>query len=670
MPSSKQNTRSNYLTSSDLPPQSPSTLASTSTPHLANADTGTTGHYIAVTDTALLLDIQPTTATNTIRVTLPDGAVISSTHTATLNLPSLPLAARRAHIFPALVCSLLSIGELCDSGLIAIYTSTTVTIFNGPQVVLTGTRSPETRLWMVDLTAASNQYNRTDASIPFTPTAASVILSAHSTQAQIVTWYHATMGSPAIPTFLSAVERGYIILPGLTATMIRKYPPSSVATSKGHLDQTRQGLRTTQQPPAPAEESDTDRHPAVSVSQSSPPPRGPSRVFTKILSVPDPTGRRASDLTGRFPVASKRGNQYILIMFCEDFNYIRPEPLRLRDQVDYVKAYASGDEFFRSHGVIPVFERLDNETSKQLERYCRSHNITIQYCPPGMHRANKAERCIRTFKNHFISTLATADVAFPLSSWDELLPQAELTLNLMRSSGRTAQISAWQQLHGHYDFNSHPIAPPGMRIVTHDKPSDRASWAPHGTEGFYVGPAFQHYRCFRVITKEQAERITDTLAWHPSAALRLPGSSVQDDLISSLAQLSSAITALSTSPNMLSAQRRALFTVLPSLTDAIQSLSSIFQSSSPSTAPADSEPPALDVPLGASHDGSLVPAVIAVQADEAAPHPPALPPAAEQRVPHVNPAATAPIITPNTLHDTATTQRGASQYSGSTASTI
>jgi hypothetical protein len=34
----------------------------------------------------------------------------------------------------------------------------------------------------------------------------------------------------------------------------------------------------------------------------------------------------------------------------------------------------------------------------------KAENITIQYCPPGQHRFNIAERSTQTFKNHAIAT--------------------------------------------------------------------------------------------------------------------------------------------------------------------------------------------------------------------------------------------------------------------------
>ena len=110
--------------------------------HSINADTGTTGNFIAHSDADVLLNIRP--AINGISVALPNGDIITSTHTATLNLPSLPLSARAAHVFPGLTGSLLSIGLLSTADAVTILDT------NG-SLILTGQRSATTRLWMIDL---------------------------------------------------------------------------------------------------------------------------------------------------------------------------------------------------------------------------------------------------------------------------------------------------------------------------------------------------------------------------------------------------------------------------------------------------------------------------------------------------------------------------------------
>eukprot|EP01034_Spumella_vulgaris_P028005 gene28005-34797_t len=406
-------------------------------------------------------------------------------------------------------------------------------------------------------------------------TTAAVTVKHGGRQADIVAFYHAAMGSPANSTMSGALARGYLSFPGLTNEIFRKHAPTSVATAKGHLDQTRQGQRSTKA--AFVEESEDDWHPQEIASPLSQQTR--RTVLIKIVPVSN-VSMQYLDLTARMPIPSKRGNQYTMIMYCEDVNYIHAEPMQTRNAAEYVRAFQAGVEFFKNHGVRTTGIRLDGETSNSLESYCKRQEpaIVIGYVPPGTHRANKAERAIRTWKNHFIATLCTTDPSFPLIAWDELLEQAELTLNLMRSSGATRHISAWHQLHGQFNFDHTPIAPPGMRVVVHEKPQKRGSWAPHGVDGFYVGPTSdKHHRCYRVFVKDtQAVRITDTLSWHPSTNLHLPGASITDSLASICVELQSTLTQLAASPNILASQRQPLQVAVPALSVALRALVDIF----------------------------------------------------------------------------------------------
>ena len=67
-----------------------------------------------------------------------------------------------------------------------------------------------------------------------------------------------------------------------------------------------------------------------------------------------------------------------------------------------------------------------------------------------------------------------------------------------------------------HDFRAQPFAPASTKVLVHDKPAARQSWTPHGTLGFYLGPALQRYRCFEVfISTTSATRVTDTVEWFP-----------------------------------------------------------------------------------------------------------------------------------------------------------
>ena len=71
----------------------------------------------------------------------------------------------------------------------------------------------------------------------------------------------------------------------------------------------------------------------------------------------------------------------------------------------------------------------------------KKEDIAYQLVPPHNHQANTAERAIQTFESHFKVILATCDPEFPLTQWDLLVPQANLTLNLLRSARNNPTLS-------------------------------------------------------------------------------------------------------------------------------------------------------------------------------------------------------------------------------------
>jgi len=91
------------------------------------------------------------------------------------------------------------------------------------------------------------------------------------------------------------------------------------------------------------------------------------------------------------------------------------------------------------------------------------------------------------------------------------------SLNLLRASRINPRLSAYAQLNGAFDYNATPMAPPGTRVLLHEKPSIRGSWALHGEEGWYVGPTKKHYRCYTIhVNRTNSERIGDTVEFFPT----------------------------------------------------------------------------------------------------------------------------------------------------------
>jgi hypothetical protein len=237
---------------------------------------------------------------------------------------------------------------------------------------------------------------------------------------------------------------------------------------------------------------------------------------TAPCSIYPPTDKIYTDLTGKFPVQSTLGNKYILISYCVDANSILAEPIKDRTAGEIARAHQAVYTYLTTRGLKSQFEILDNECSADLIQVMQKNNIQFQLVPPHLHRANAAERAIRTWKNHFITILCGLDPRFPLQLWDKLLQQTNLTLNLLRPSRLNPRMSAEAMMNGPFDFNRTPIAPLGTKVLVHEKPAVRGTWAPHAIDGWYVGPARQHYRCYTVyIPSTKGTRHSETVEFFP-----------------------------------------------------------------------------------------------------------------------------------------------------------
>jgi hypothetical protein len=139
-----------------------------------------------------------------------------------------------------------------------------------------------------------------------------------------------------------------------------------------------------------------------------------------------------------------------------------------------------------ARGLKPKLTKLDNEALKLLKTYLHQQDITFQLVQPYSHIRNSAERAIRSFKDHLIAGLCSTNKYFPMHLWDRLLPQAVITLSMLGTSRINTKLSAATYIFGQYDFKRAPMAPPGTRIIAHETPSRRRTWAPHGQDGWYL----------------------------------------------------------------------------------------------------------------------------------------------------------------------------------------
>ncbi len=115
----------------------------------------------------------------------------------------------------------------------------------------------------------------------------------------------------------------------------------------------------------------------------------------------------------------------------------------------------------------PNMHILDNEASEAFKTEIKK-NCNLQLVPPDTHRRNLVERAIQTFKSHFIAILAGVDSLFPMSLWDRLVPQAVITLNLLRQANKMPSVSAYEFVNGKFDYKIILLAPLGCAVEIHE----------------------------------------------------------------------------------------------------------------------------------------------------------------------------------------------------------
>jgi hypothetical protein len=176
---------------------SPSPTPTITTPALAIVDAGASGHYLVLKDVGVLSDLQPTQEALTVR--LADGITIQSVSEGFLSLPTIPHAAYRARVFPALHRSLLSVPSLCDHGYVVKYDHNAVHVYcpcNSNSPILSGSRCPSTGLWLVEIGTRSNPSYESQAPLAAAEPFATAInpIAPASPACIMVAFYHAAKG--------------------------------------------------------------------------------------------------------------------------------------------------------------------------------------------------------------------------------------------------------------------------------------------------------------------------------------------------------------------------------------------------------------------------------------------------------------------------------------------
>jgi hypothetical protein len=324
--------------------------------------------------------------------------------------------------------TLISLAKLCDDDCIAIFNKHDVKIIKDNEIIIKGSRMPN-GLWSLPLLNSA-------------PHQANGMLGTDQPKQELATHLHTTLGSPVPSTLLRAIRSTHLTtFPGLTTNLISKHLPKSLATVLGHQDQEAKHLRSIKVTSTTAlpKPKDPDLEPLLAP---------PSHDVFVMLFEKDQVMKSYSDQTGRFPIPSSRGNHHIFVLYHQDTNTIHAVAIPNRQAAGIRKAWEATHKKLMQQCHAPNLHILDNECSQELKDAFTKYKTAFQRAPPKEHRANIAERAIRTFKNHFISILCSIDSNFPMTKWDCLIPQTILTLNLLRSSRIHPSPSAHASLFG------------------------------------------------------------------------------------------------------------------------------------------------------------------------------------------------------------------------------
>jgi hypothetical protein len=112
-------------------------------------------------------------------------------------------------------------------------------------------------------------------------------------------------------------------------------------------------------------------------------------------------------------------------MYHNESNSILATPITGLTDTIIFNAYKQRFEMIKSKGFKVRMNVMDNQATKHIKKILTKKECEIQLVEPHNKQLNAAKQSIQTWKDAFISALATTDADFPLQLWDWLTPQVE-----------------------------------------------------------------------------------------------------------------------------------------------------------------------------------------------------------------------------------------------------
>ena len=492
-------------------------------PEITAAITIATDHAIADTGATSIFIMEGVDVDNKrlskkpLKLNLPDGTVVHSTHRCDIDIPGLPTMLT-GHIVPHLaIASLIGIRPLCRAGCTVTFDNMKCEVMFNGNIILRGVKDPSTDLWTLPIPRQRvgttpgdtllSQPGPCEGRAPHQSEHPAIVCFAHSirTRANAVKFEHQSLCNQPISTVLKGTR--HVFLKGclnINEVLINKYLNHSPATAKGHMKRPRHGIQSTQAKPTQVTTviPPLAAPPVIPVIPIYHLPHAPAVGNTQgpaLIAMDDDdsvanifcfgafadktSGLIYHDLTGSFPFVSLDGSVCFFVLYHYKSNFIFATPIKGLDDKTIFHAYQKHFDELTSKGFKPKLNIMDNQATKHIKAFLSQNNCDLQLVEPHNHRVNVAERAIQTFKDAFIAALATTDVDFPIQLWDKLTPQVQTCLNLMRQSRINPTMSAYESMYGPYDWNRYPLAPLGCKAIVYKDGDTRGSWASWGVNG-------------------------------------------------------------------------------------------------------------------------------------------------------------------------------------------
>ena len=326
---------------------------------------------------------------------------LESVGSLALELPTLPLPARKASVFKQMRKPLVYVPVLVDSDCTVLFDKHGVIVSNPDgKTVLQGDCDAKTGLWLVPITNEVMQsqrakMGRSRKQCPHSLRSSLQLQSqppsvnkhqANNSYTQrtlpcLAAYLHAYIGYIPPKTCIRTINNCWFVTwPGLTSKMIAKHLPKYIPTTMGRLHMTRKNVRSTTLRPEGTVKPEMFKSEATDYAKTR------HVGVAGVLSTDQMVGVASTDLKGRFPITSAQDNAYVFGMHDYDSRAIMDAPIKNRKKESLIADLDQCLDTLRKVVIKPVLLRLDNEVSKDMISHIMEDNMTYQLASPGNHR--------------------------------------------------------------------------------------------------------------------------------------------------------------------------------------------------------------------------------------------------------------------------------------------